>query len=224
MSSANRAYLFAHARTLVGCAFRRFASLALIAGKRFKNLRGFVVVGKARARMRRENDPPFPAPRSGEGGPREARWKGRPLHHAPHGPPPPCNGGGRRRNCEAEERIIATKSECSELAVSAPDDAHAVAAIARAPPARVSRAGAMHVARLLEGLPYAPLPARAPLSFPASLLLGPQARHAAGGMGEGGSAVPTVARAFRHRPDVGIGGLMAVLTNPAGLARGPRRR
>ncbi len=40
-----------------------------------------------------------PAPRSGEGGPPEGRWKGprlrgylfavRPLHHASHGPPPP---------------------------------------------------------------------------------------------------------------------------------------
>jgi len=200
-----------------------------IAGKRFKEsswLRGGRQSSGADASRERFASPtPRPTlPRKG-GGYRFALPT--PL------PTLPRTGGGNKRGdtppedgseIRLKEINGATKSECSELAVSAPDDAHAVAAIAGAPPARVSRAGAMHVARLLEGLPYAPLPARAPLSFPASLLLGPQARHAAGGMGEGGSAVPTIARAFRHRLDDGIGGLMAVLTNAAGLARGPRRR
>ena len=48
--------------------------------------------GKTREHLRRENAISFPAPRSGEGGPHEVRWKGRAAMRlvSPPTPPPPC--------------------------------------------------------------------------------------------------------------------------------------
>src|SRR6516165_3912083 len=72
----------------------------------------------------------------------------------------------------------------------------------------------MHAARLLARLRERPLPPRAQMSGAVSLLLEPQAGRDAGGMGEGGSRLPSAARAALARLAQGLGGPVAVLKFP----------
>jgi hypothetical protein len=124
-----------------------------------------------------------------------------------------CAQSGLPPGEDEKRRRDATKGRRQGLAVSAPDDVHAMAAALVSAPALVSGASAMHAARLLARLPGTALPPRPQMPQPASLLLGPQARHAGRGLGQGRRRLPAVARPPRRRLDQRRGGPVAVLTS-----------
>jgi hypothetical protein len=72
-------------------------------------------------------------------------------------------------------------------------------------------AGAVRFARLLARLRHGALPPGAALPLSASLLLGSQASHDAGGMGGSGCGLPAIAGAAVARIAEGFGGAVAVL-------------
>jgi hypothetical protein len=77
---------------------------------------------------------------------------------------------------------------------------------------RLCGAGAMQSSWLLARLQKRALPARALLPHAAALLLGSQARNAAGALGQSRNAVQAHSRAPSHRLAQRLGGLVVVLT------------